>query len=207
MKRVFFTDEKNFYLNPPVSNQNNRVWSTGKKADVRPDRLLVQRAKFAPHVMVSAGVCWGGKGRLHFVDEKAKVNAPYYIGRLLPELIADCKDLLPTGFIFQQDGAPAHTARIAQDWLQANSPGFIEKDHWPPNSPDLNPLDYHVWGAMLEKYHKLQPKPSTIADLKVTLQSIWDDLPQAPINKSVLSFRKRLTACVNANGGHFEHSL
>jgi len=23
---------------------------------------------------------------------------------------------------------------------------------------DLNPLDYHVWGAMLEAYHKLQKK-------------------------------------------------
>ena len=29
-----------------------------------------------------------------------------------------------------------------------------------PNSLDLNPLDYHVWEeAMLESYHKLQPKP------------------------------------------------
>jgi len=42
-KRVFFTDEKNFYLNPPVSNQNNRVWSRGKKAEIKPSRLLVQR--------------------------------------------------------------------------------------------------------------------------------------------------------------------
>jgi len=68
-KRVFFTDEKNFYLNPPISNQNNRVWSSGKKADVKPDRLIVQRKKFAPHVMVSSGVCFDGKGLLHFVDE------------------------------------------------------------------------------------------------------------------------------------------
>jgi len=30
-KRVFFTDEKVFYLNPPVNNQNNRVWFVGKK--------------------------------------------------------------------------------------------------------------------------------------------------------------------------------
>jgi len=88
-KRVFFTDEKNFYLNPPISNQNNRVWSSGKKADVRPDRLIVEREKFAPHVMVSAGVCFGGKGGLHFVDKKAKVNAEYYVCCLLPELIAD----------------------------------------------------------------------------------------------------------------------
>ena len=25
-------------------------------------------------------------------------------------------------------------------------PDFINKDAWPPNSPDLNLLDYHVWG-------------------------------------------------------------
>jgi hypothetical protein len=24
-------------------------------------------------------------------------------------------------------------------------PSFIDKDHWPPNSPDLNPLDYSIW--------------------------------------------------------------
>ena len=122
----------------------------------------------------------------------------------LPELIADCRQLLPAGFIFQQDGAPAHTARVTQDWLTANC-HFINKNESPPNSPDLNPLDYHVWGAMLEKYHKLQPKPKTIDALKVVLQTIWRELPQAPIDKAVASFTKRLTACVAANGGHFEH--
>ena len=90
--------------------------------------------------MVSAGVCFGGKGRLHFVD-KAKVNAQYCVGRLLPELIADYKRLLPAGFIFQQDGTSAHTAFLAQDWLNLTCRGFIGKDQWPPNSPDLNPLD------------------------------------------------------------------
>ena len=206
-KRVFFTDEKNFYLNPPVTNQNNRVWSSGKKTDVDPSRLLVEREKFAQHVMVSAGVCFGGKGRLHFVDKEAKVNANYYINRLLPKLVEDSNRLLPAGFIFQQDGAPAHTARVTQGWLLTNSPGFIEKDQWPPNSPDLNPLDYHVWGAMLEAYHKLQPKPKTTAELKDALQLIWDKLPQVPINKAVKNFTKRLMACVNAKGGHFEHLM
>jgi len=33
---VFFIDEMNFYLNPPISNQNSRVWTTGKKDDVKP---------------------------------------------------------------------------------------------------------------------------------------------------------------------------
>jgi len=32
---------------------------------------------------------------------------------------------------------------------------FIAKHKWPPNSPDINLLDFHVWGAMLKAYHKL----------------------------------------------------
>jgi len=31
------------------------------------------------------------------------------------------------GFIFQQDGVPAHTERSAQNWLRANCPVFITK--------------------------------------------------------------------------------
>ena len=55
----------------------------------------------------------------------------------------------------------------------------------------LNPLDYHVWGAMLECYKTFQPKPNTIDELKKVLQTIWDDLPQTSINKAVLSFVKK----------------
>ena len=90
-------------------------------------------------------------------------------------------------------------------WIAASCPEFISKDEWPPNSPDLNPLDYHVWGAMLDLYHKYQPRPTNISELKLALQSIWNDLPQDPIDRSILSFTKRLRACTKANGGHFEH--
>jgi len=73
------------------------------------------------------------------------------------------------------------------------------------NPPDLNPLDYHVWGATLERYKTFQPKTNTTDELKKVLQTIWDDLLQNSINKAVLSFIKRLRACVKAGGGHFEH--
>jgi len=53
------------------------------------------------------------------------------------------------------------------------------------NSPDLNPLDYHVWGAILQHYKTFQPKPNTTDKLKKVLQTIWDDLPQNSINKSL----------------------
>jgi len=68
----------------------------------------------------------------------------------------------------------------------------IEKDEWPPNSPDLNALDYHVWGAMLERYKTFKPKPNTTDEVTKVLQTMWDDLPQNSTNKPILSFLKRL---------------
>jgi len=73
---------------------------------------------------------------------------------------------------------------------------FIAKDQWSPNSPNLNPLDYHVWDAMLQTFHKLQSRPKTIPELKNALQQIWDDLSQTTINKAINDFRKCLNGCL-----------
>jgi len=56
---------------------------------------------------------------------------------------------IPSGFISQRNGANAYTAKLAQDWIATNCGEFIGKGKWPPNSQDVNPLDYHVWGVML----------------------------------------------------------
>ena len=67
--------------------------------------------------------CFGGKCRLHFVEEKAKVNEAYYmyVEKLLPLLVDDCKQLLPSGFILHQDGShgPSDTglAKFQLHWL------------------------------------------------------------------------------------------
>ena len=126
------------------------------------------------------------------------------------------------------------TARLhtRQSWLKTgflfttNCNEFIGKDEWPLNSSDLNPLDYHVWGAVLERYKSLQPKPENIDELEKVLQlSIWlcwsSVLAAGPIStgrrywischktrstKPYWAFR-RLQACVKAGDGHFEHTL
>ena len=51
-------------------------------------------------------------------------------------------------------------------------------------------MDYHVWGAVLEAYHKVKTKSKTIAELKQALQVIWNNLPQGPIDKAVKDFSK-----------------
>jgi len=35
-----------------------------------------------------------------------------------------------------------HTARNITDYLKKENIDFMESDMWPPNSPDLNPVDY-----------------------------------------------------------------
>ena len=47
-------------------------------------------------------------------------------------------------WIYQQDSAPAHKAKIMQQWLENNIPEFISNEHWQSASPDLNPLDYNL---------------------------------------------------------------
>jgi len=90
------------------------VWSAGRKRSVSSKRLLVQRAKFSAQVMVSAGISFGEKGILHFVSDETKINADYYFNNLLPYLIEVFRTLMDENFIFEQDGAPSHTARQTQ---------------------------------------------------------------------------------------------
>jgi len=52
-----------------------------------------------------------------------------------------------------------------------------------------------------------EPTTKEYPELKTALLMIWDELPQEAIRKSIVSFRKRLRACINAKGGHFDYKL
>jgi len=105
------------------------------------------------------------------VPERAKVSAKRYVELLLPRLKnASC--LLPSGFISRQDDAPAHTTKLAQDWIATNCSDFVGKSEWLPNSPEVIPLDYYVWGVMLEHYKAFFIQSQRTDGLKKVLQLI-----------------------------------
>ena len=61
--------------------------------------------------------------------------------------------LYPNGdWVFQQDGAPAHTSKTTQEYIDGATPDFIRKDEWPPQSPDCNPMDYALWDSFLKRF-------------------------------------------------------
>ena len=74
---------------------------------------------------------------------------------------------------------------------------------WPPNSPDLNPVDYKVWSVLQERVYR-----SRIQDVNyLRLLEEWSLFDQRIIDKAAKQWRERPRACVRADGGHFEHQL
>lgn len=160
-----------------------------------------QRAQKPKRVMVWAGVGYNLKTPLVFISEGTKINQVVYRNLLRHEVRAWMKEKA-LDFTFQQDGAPAHTANETQAWCERNFSDFIRKEHWPPSSPDLTPLDYSIWGILQQKVCA-QPHKD-IGSLMESLQTAWDALDQEVINKAIEQLPERLKACVEAKGGHFE---
>jgi len=46
---------------------------------------------------------------------------------------------------------PAHQAKETVALLTTETPDFIPPTLWPPNSLDLNPVDYSVWNVLQER--------------------------------------------------------
>ena len=157
----FFTDEAYFYLTLPLNHQNNRVWSdsqpcVGIETPLHDKKILVWCAISAERVF----------GPYYFEES---VNQHNYLEMLKnyfwPKVLrtADYKK-----YHFQQDGATPHTATAVQTWLSERfGDKFIDKNLWPPRSPDLNPCDFFLWGHL--KQVAYNPLPKTLDDLKANL--------------------------------------
>ena len=79
---------------------------------------------------------------------------------------------------------------------------FLSKTEWPPSSPDLNPLDYSVWGN-LERRACAKPHKS-LESLLNALNREWNDMPQEELRAAVLQFRTRVKSVVTNKGGYIE---
>jgi len=96
-----------------------------------------------------------GATQVHFLEPGVKVNSDYYRNTvLLNMLLLNIRSVFGDYYVFQQDRAPAHRARDTVMLQQRETPEFIPSEMWPPNSPDLNPVDYSIWGMLQERVYR-----------------------------------------------------
>ena len=111
--------------------------------------------------MVSAGVSKLGKTSIHFVFSGAKMNSDYYCNEVLSQLLSEMERLSNGNYIFQLNRARSHASKVTLAYLEEHCCKFLRQEFWPPNSLDLNPYDYAIWGTLeanIWKHNQFQIK-------------------------------------------------
>ena len=75
-------------------------------------------------------------------------------------------------------------------------PDFIPTTLWPPNSPDLNPVDYSIWNVLQEKIYRSIIRPiANVKELETRLIDEWPRFDQSIVDAAIDQWPRRLSAC------------
>lgn len=207
LNKIIWTDEATFCTSGISNRQNTRFWSNTNPEFLRP-------VKFQGRLSVNT---WCGihNGKIlgpHFFDRT--LRGEKYVNFLDTTFDIFFNEIPPNeqrSAIFQQDGAPPHNVRAATDYLNNKFMEWIGKSgtiRWPPNSPDLTPLDTFLWGYLKNKVYGNNLNNED--DIKNSVRdeiNILNNNHNDFIQNATQNLLKRLRLCVEKQGGHFEHLL
>ena len=103
IRKIWFTDEKIFAINPLKNAQNDRLCIPKQqpKRETPLNRLFRERDKFSNYVMVSAGISRDHKVNLIFIDQGVRLNSQSYCDTVLAQMLPEIEDVTPD-YIFMQ---------------------------------------------------------------------------------------------------------
>lgn len=97
------------------------------------------------------------------------------------------------------DRDPAHTSKAFERFAASYN---IKAELLPVRSPDLNPLDYGVFGPAQKKLDaELERRRMTFAEQCTFLERT---IQQASTDAAIAALPQRIKRCIAAKGGHFE---
>ena len=105
-------------------------------------------------------------------------------------------------YVWQQDSAPCHTSRKTQLWLSNNFIDFVLPHVWPPNLPNLNPMDFFVWGAIERCTNKIQC--NTKDELIKWIMKKFKAMKKTQIVRACSRFQGCIEAVIDAKGDFIE---
>ena len=175
-KKIFFTDEKRFVMNFVPNKQTNQIRLSKltqrklKQNNQEVEKLLTIPVEKNPKgVMVAGGVSYYGVGKLNFIVG-AMDSCAY--AQTLENYKKDIEYYKSIGvdLIFQQDNSPSHVSAEIKQILD----GMHRLDFWPPNSPDLSPIEC-VWAEVQAKLEGYSFK--SMDDFKKKIIYEWNRVP------------------------------
>lgn len=129
---------------------------------------------------------------------EGRMNSDTYISMLNQTLKPSFEKIfLPNeraSIIFQQDNAPCHVSRKSKEWFEKNKIKVLD---WPPQSPDLNPIE-HLWAKLKISVGKRNPTKKQ--DLYRVLKEEWEKINKEDCLRLVNSMPKRIHEVIKANG-------
>ncbi|GBM47831.1 hypothetical protein AVEN_5208-1 [Araneus ventricosus] len=108
---------------------------------------------------------------------------------------------------FQHDGASPHKVSSVQhyirDTFQQQAIGYGGCVEWHPRSPDLNPLDFFLWGNI--KQRVCATPPPTLQELRNRITDACASVSPVMLYNVQREVQSRVQMCIVAEGHHFEH--
>ncbi|GBL78501.1 Transposable element Tcb1 transposase [Araneus ventricosus] len=188
-KKVLWTDESIFEVS--YGNIGRKVI---RKKDEANDPFCYKRVIHkASSVMVWGCLAANGVGNLHFCT--GTIKASDYIRVLEVNLRPSVQRLFGRKrYIFRQDNARPHAAKITKTWLRTKHVPVLE---WPASSPDLSPIE-NIWRIL--KRNMAQRRPRNIQQLQDYLRQEWEKISTDTLSRLVSSMPKRLAAVIRRKG-------
>jgi Mn-dependent DtxR family transcriptional regulator len=102
------------------------------------------------------------------------------------------------GWLFMDDGAPAHRAQSTRQFLSNRCRMLTKELQWPPHSPDLNVIE-NAWSFLKTGMEKHQGM--TVDQLYDTANRKWEAIRPDEVENLVQEFKSRVQACAALKGG------
>lgn len=188
--KIVFSDESRFCKGPDNS------WVYVRRGQWN-ESVMSKKTKYSSGIMCFGAIGLGFKSDL--VVCRRSVDSQEYTKNLEESRVIQAMDSEHGAFrwLLMQDGAPCHTCQATMQWLRDKVnilPG------WPPNSPDLNPIET-LWAIIKQRLNKFT---GTIEERVV---EVWGAIPQKTIDNLVMTFRHRCEMVVATAGESISQHL
>jgi hypothetical protein len=200
-EKILFSDEKYFSINGIFNRQNDRIYAANRQ-EADEHGGTKPTVKFSKKIMIWLGASKNGLTAPIIFEPGETLKNENYIKVVLPHALSEGRRLLGDDFIYQQDGATPHTHKDSQAWCASSFPRFIDSDTWPPNSPDLNVLDYYVWDAIGNNMH--WEKVNNYDSLKDEIAKGIARVSKNSLARSVESWSLRILSILKTKGAYIK---